>query len=225
MCGRFVMHSSLRLIEKTFNVDAVACEVASNYNVAPTQEVLVITRNHHTRLDKYCWGLVPFWAKDVSIGSKLINARAETVAQKPSFRNAFKNRRCLIIADGFYEWQGEKGHKRPWYLTLPSGEPFAFAGLWEIWRSGAEDEYRSCAIITTAANESIRDIHNRMPVILQPAIYDAWLNPQNHDIKQLSSILQNEFIRELARYPVSRRVNDVRHNDARCIQPLDSDQA
>ena len=223
MCGRFVNHSSLRLIEKTFNVDAVACEVTSNYNVAPTQEVLVIIRNQHTRLDKFYWGLVPFWAKDVSIGSRLINARAETVAQKPSFRYAFKNRRCLIVADGFYEWQGEKGHKQPWYLTLASAEPFAFAGLWEIWRDEAEKEYPSCTIITTAASNSIRDIHGRMPVILKPETYDAWLNPQNQDINQLNSILQERHIRELKRYPVARRVNDVRNNDARCIEPLHTD--
>ena len=223
MCGRLVSHSSLRLIEKTFNVDAVACEVAPNYNVAPTQEVLVIIRNHDTRLDKFYWGLVPFWAKDLSIGSRLINARAETVAQKPSFRHAFKKRRCLIIADGFYEWQGEKGHKQPWYLTLTSGELFAFAGIWEIWRDQTESEYHSCAIITTSASNSVRDIHNRMPVILQPETYEAWLNPKNQDIKRLNAILKEEHVQELERYPVYKRVNDVHNNDTRCIEPLHTD--
>jgi len=223
MCGRFVSHSSLSLIEKTFNVDAVACEVSPNYNVAPTQPVLVIVRNHETRLDKFHWGLVPFWAKDLSIGSRLINARAESVAQKPSFRNAFKNRRCLIIADGFYEWKGPKGQKQPWYLTVPSDKPFAFAGLWESWKGDAKREYLSCTIITTAASESVRDIHDRMPVILRPQAYDGWLETTNHDIGRLNSILQQGLIQDLIRYPVSKLVNNVRNNDAQCIEPLEID--
>jgi putative SOS response-associated peptidase YedK len=223
MCGRFVSHSSLSLIEKTFNIDAVVGEVRPNYNVAPTQEVLVVVRNQQTRLDRFHWGLVPFWAKDLSIGARLINARAETVAQKPSFRNAFKNRRCLIVADGFYEWKGQKGHKQPWYLTLPSGKPFAFAGLWERWRDGGHHEYFSCAIITVAASESVREIHDRMPAILHPDAHDAWLNTENQDVGRLNTMLRKDHIRELIGYPVSKRVNDVRTNDIKCIEPLDID--
>ncbi|MGD2270486.1 MAG: SOS response-associated peptidase [Desulfobacterales bacterium] len=221
MCGRFVSHCSLSLIEKTFNVDEVACAVSPNYNIAPTQEVLVVRRNHQTRLDKFHWGLVPFWAKDTSIGSRLINARAETVAQKPSFRNAFENRRCLIVADGFYEWKGPKGQKQPWYLTLPSEEPFAFAGLWERWTGDPKGEYLSCVIITTAASRSVQKIHNRMPVILHPRTHDAWLQAASQDPAALIAILQEGQIRELISYPVSKRVNNVHNNDAECIQPLE----
>jgi len=219
MCGRFVSHSSLNLIEKTFNVDSVAAEVSPNYNVAPTQTVPVIVRNHQTRLDMFHWGLVPFWAKDLKIGYRLINARVETVAQKPSFRNAFKKRRCLIVADGFYEWKGPKGQKQPWYLTLPADEPFAFAGLWERWTGDPQGEYLSCVIITTAASKSVRDIHDRMPVILSPEAYDTWLDIENDDAAKLNSILKEGHIQDLICYPVSKRVNSVRNNDAECIKP------
>ncbi len=225
MCGRFVSHSSLSLIEKTFNVDSVAAEVRPNYNIAPTQTVPVIVHNHQTRLDTFHWGLVPFWAKDLKIGNRLINARVETVAQKPSFRTAFKKRRCLIVADGFYEWKGPKGQKQPWYLTLPGDEPFGFAGLWERWTGDPRGEYRSCVIITTAASKSVADIHDRMPVILNPESYDAWLDPENQDAAKLNSILKEGHIRDLTRYPVSKRVNNARNNDAECIKPLDTDPA
>jgi putative SOS response-associated peptidase YedK len=221
MCGRFVSHSSLSLIEKTFNVDSVAAEVSPNYNIAPTQTVPVIVRNHQNRLVMFHWGLVPFWAKDLKIGNRLINARVETVAEKPSFRNAFKKRRCLIVADGFYEWKGPKGQKQPWYLTLPVDGPFGFAGLWERWTGDPQGEYLSCVIITTAASESVRDIHDRMPVILNPESYDAWLDPSNQDAAKLSSILEAGHVRELTRYPVSKRVNSVRNNDADCMKPLE----
>jgi len=130
MCGRFAGYRSIRELQEYFPIDKAACEVTANYNVAPTQEIIAIARhNGENWLDKYHWGLVPFWAKDVSIGNRMINARSETVTEKPSFRNAFKKRRCLILADGFYEWKGEKGNKQPMFITLPSREPFAFAGL------------------------------------------------------------------------------------------------
>ena len=221
MCGRFVRHSSLSLIEKTFNIDSVEAEAESSYNIAPTQNVLAVVRNGERRLTNLHWGLVPFWAKDRSIGSRLINARAETVAEKPSFRNAFKKRRCLIVADGFYEWKGEKGNKQPYYLTLPSDGPFAFAGLWEIWDKD-DAAYRSCSIITTAATESVRKLHHRMPVILRPESHDAWLDTTNQDAEQLKQILQQGFYRKLVHYPVSKRVNVVKNNDPACIEPLDS---
>jgi putative SOS response-associated peptidase YedK len=221
MCGRFVRHSSLSLIEKTFNIDSVEAEAASSYNIAPTQKVLAVIRNGKRRLTNLHWGLVPFWAKDRSIGSRLINARAETVAEKPSFRNAFKKRRCLIVADGFYEWKGEKGNKQPYYLTLPSGGPFAFAGLWEIWQGDGAD-YHSCSIITTAATESVRNLHHRMPVILRPQSHDAWLDTTNPDAEQLKQILRHGFYRKLDHYAVAKRVNAVKNNDPACIEPLDS---
>lgn len=221
MCGRFVRHSSLSLIEKTFNIDSLETEATPSYNIAPTQNVLAVVRNGKRRLTNLHWGLVPFWAKDRSTGSRLINARAETVAEKPSFRNAFKNRRCLIVADGFYEWKGEKGNKQPYYLTLPSGGPFAFAGLWEIWQ-GDDAAYHSCSIITTAATESVRNLHHRMPVILRPQTHDAWLDTTNQDTEQIKQILQQGYYRKLDHYAVAKRVNAVQNNDPACIEPLDS---
>ncbi len=222
MCGRFVNHSSLSQIEKTFNVDNVKCEPEANYNVAPTHEILVVFKQPDVRLDRFHWGLVPHWAKDISIGSRMINARCETIAEKPSFRNAFKKRRCLILADGFYEWKGEKGQKQPMFITLPDGRPFAFAGLWETWnrKSGSDSTYKSCTIITTEASESFSEIHHRMPVILKSEIYESWLDPQNDNLNELKNILENETIKELVSRPVSKQVNSASHNNPSCIDPI-----
>ena len=223
MCGRFVGYRSLRELETYFPIDKVGCEAASNFNVAPSQEILAIfKKDAENWLDKFHWGLVPFWAKDISIGNKMINARAESVADKPSFRNAFKKRRCLILADGFYEWKGQKGDKQPMFITLPDKKPFAFAGLWETWndKDAPDSIYKSCTIITTQASGSMRDIHHRMPVILKPQIYETWLDPGNQDVTALNEILKNEIITELTSYPVSREVNSTRHNDPSCIEPI-----
>ena len=225
MCGRFVQYNLLQVIQQTFNIDAVSFEVIPNYNVAPTQEILAAVRHdNEIKLEKLHWGLVPFWAKDISIGSGMINARAETVASKPSFRNAFKKRRCLIPANGFYEWKGDKGNKQPYYVFIPSGEPFAFAGLWETWtdkESGEESVYKSCAIITTSASGAIREIHHRMPVILDPKFHEKWLSAQVQDPKKLEIILQKGLIHDMKYYPVSKLVNSVKNNDPNCIKPAD----
>ena len=153
----------------------------------------------------------------------MINARAESIAEKPSFRNAFKKRRCLILADGYYEWKGKKGARQPMFITLPDKKPFAFAGLWETWNKKDDQGsiYKSCTIITTQASESMRDIHHRMPVILNPQIYEPWLDPGNQNVSELNEILKNEIITELASYPVSREVNSARNNDPSCINPLE----
>ena len=222
MCGRFVGFRNLEELKEFFPIDSAACEVVVNYNVAPSQEVLVIVKHAgENRLDRFHWGLVPFWAKDISIGSKMINARSESVTEKPSFRNAFKKRRCLILADGFYEWTGEKGHKQPVFITLPEKKPFAFAGLWETWSNkGAEEAaYRSCTIITTRASESIRNIHHRMPVILKTEVYEHWLEPANQNIIKLEGILKDDIYTEFVGYPVSQEVNSSRHNDPSCLEP------
>ncbi len=221
MCGRFVRHSSLRLIEQTFNVDATKFQTTSSYNISPTQKVLAVVHNERVRLTQLHWGLVPFWAKNTQIGNRMINARAETVAEKPSFRNAFAKRRCLIVADGFYEWKGAKDDKQPYYFTLPDDSLFGFAGLWEVWK-GADDsrEYRSCAIITTAASESVGDIHHRMPVILRPEMHAAWLVPSTRRPDQLKQILSEGFFSQLVHHPVSRQVNATRNNDPACIHPI-----
>lgn len=215
MCGRFVGFRRFEELAEHFPIDVADVEVVENYNVAPTQAILAIVRqgkqNHLERLN---WGLVPFWAKDKTIGSRMINARSETAAGKPSFRNAFKRRRCLILADGFYEWRGKKGDKQPVFLTLPDGNPFVFAGLWEIWDDKGRESppYKSCAILTRPASESVRPIHHRMPVILKPEAYDAWLDPGNQDIDSLRLIIKDQIFTELTSVPVSKQVNAVRNN-------------
>jgi len=223
MCGRFVGYRSLDELKGFFPIDKSACDAISNYNVAPSQEILAIARYESENwLVKFHWGLVPFWAKDIRIGNRLINARSESIAEKPSFRDAFKKRRCLIIADGFYEWKGEKGRKQPMFITSPDHKPFAFAGLWETWKKDDQDStYKSCTIITTQASESIRDIHHRMPVIIKPPSYEAWLDPGNQDLGELDRILKNEVVTELVSYPVSKQVNSTRHNDPSCIEPVE----
>jgi putative SOS response-associated peptidase YedK len=224
MCGRFVGYRKLEELKEFFPIDRSACEVVANFNVAPSQEVLVVF-NHQGEnwLDKFHWGLVPFWAKDPDIGNRMINARSETVSEKPAFRNAFKRSRCLIIADGFYEWKGTKGQKQPMFITVPDKKPMAFAGLWETWKRQDQENapYRSCTIITVEACEAVRDIHHRMPAILKPDLYQQWLDPQNQDVGRLKDILQKGLITDLVSYPVSKQVNSTRNNDPSCIEPVD----
>ena len=223
MCGRFVGFRKLEELLDHFPIDIADVDVVANYNVAPSQEVLaIVKRDGKNRLERFHWGLVPFWAKDIQIGNNLINARSETAATKPSFRNAFKMRRCLIVADGFYEWKGTKGSKQPIYLSLPDEKPFAFAGLWDVWVDKANDNrtYASCTILTKAASASVRAIHHRMPVILKPGIYNKWLDPAYQDIEGLNQIIENSIINELATRPVSKQVNSSRFNDPTNIKPL-----
>jgi putative SOS response-associated peptidase YedK len=224
MCGRFVGFRPLEELIGYFPIDVAHDEITQNFNVAPTQEVLSIVRqndqNHLVRLN---WGLVPFWAKDKSIGGRLINARSETAGSKPSFRTAFRKRRCLILADGFYEWTGDKGNKQPMFLTLPDGNPFAFAGLWETWNNKGKEEppYRSCTILTREASESVKPIHHRMPVILKPDVYGTWLDPANQDAKKLQEIIENQIYTELKAVPVSKQVNSAKNNRADNIRQVE----
>jgi putative SOS response-associated peptidase YedK len=225
LCGRFVQFSSLRTLADHFQIDLFGDEWTASYNIAPTQEIYAVIHQNGRRLVKFHWGLVPFWSKDLSGASRLINARAETVAQKPSFRTAFKRRRCLILSDGFYEWKGEKGHKQPYFMFLPDQQPMAFAGLWEAWKpkDAADDQstYKSCTIITREASSSVRDIHHRMPVILTPEAYARWLNPENQRTNYLQNIIDTEYIRKLKYFPVSKMVNRVQNNTPECIHEVD----
>jgi putative SOS response-associated peptidase YedK len=224
MCGRFVGFSTLEMLQEHFPIDVADVQVTPNYNVAPTQEILAVARHESkNHLLKFHWGLVPFWAKDLSTGTRLINARSETVATKPSFRNAFKKRRCLIPSNGFYEWKGSKGQKQPMFLTLPDGNPFAFAGLWEIWDNKGKEQtpYRSCTLLTREASESVLPIHHRMPVILKPKAFDTWLNPENQDTKSLLEIIKSQISTELASVPVSKQVNSVRNNEPENIRVIE----
>lgn len=226
MCGRFVGFRKLEELKQYFPIDQSNCEAAANYNVAPSQEILAIARLGGSNvLDKYHWGLVPFWAKDIAVGYKMINARSETVATKPSFREAFKKRRCLILADGFYEWKGKKGEKQPMFITTPDASPFAFAGLWETWydRRDPDTAYRSCTILTRDAAGAVRELHHRMPVILHPEAYGPWLDPGSHDAKALSTILQTRALTDLVFHPVARQVNSVRNNDPSNIKPVQTE--
>ena len=222
MCGRFAQFSALETLREYFPIDRVICDVTPSYNIAPTQEILAIIRKKDTQLVKLRWGLVPFWAKSLSGASRLINARLETVRTKPSFRHAFKRSRCLIIADGFFEWQKTGTQKQPWFLALPSKQPFAFAGLWDIWKDTDGSEYTSCTIITTAASDAIQQIHHRMPVIVPPELYKNWLNPENQDTEGLEAHLRNPLIKNFSSHTVSKYVNSPRNNELTCIEPLDS---
>ena len=223
MCERFTSFCSPRELQKHFEASLPSFEILPNFNVAPTQQILAVTQQVNERkIDRFHWGLVPFWAKDTSIGSKMINARLETVASKPAFRSAFKQRRCLIPANGFYEWQGKSGEKQPYFFFLPSKEPFAFAGLWEVWEdknAPSSAPYMSCTIITTSASESVSDVHDRMPLILKPDTYSRWLNPEYKEPDFVLDILKKGALTELERYPVSKLVNRVGNNREQCMEP------
>ena len=196
----------------------------ARFNIAPTQPVPAIRQVRQGRKPTLLrWGLVPSWAKDPSIGSRMINARGETVADKPSFRGPLRYRRCLIPADGFYEWaKGEGGTKQPYYVTLCEGRPFAFAGLWEHWEGLDGAAIESCTIITTQANEVLADIHERMPVILHRADYDRWLDPGFQDTNKLQQLLAPYPAHQMGRAAVSTFVNSPRNESAACIEPLPS---
>jgi putative SOS response-associated peptidase YedK len=246
MCGRFVVASSPTLLAERFHVDDVAVDARPpDYNVAPRSEVVVVRERADgdtTRrvLSPLRWGLVPAWAKDVSIGDRMINARAETVATKPGYRRSFARRRCIIPADGFYEWRrvgAAPGSSRrvaePTFIHRRDGEPLAFAGLWAVWpvpdalasTIGGDDGWlRSCAIVTTRANALVAPIHDRMPVLLPETAWDAWLAPPpagEHDLPTLARLLVPAPVEGLEAYRVSTRVNRVDENDPDLVRPID----
>jgi len=190
MCGRFILLTDLSRIVQDFDIQDVACDYKPSHNTFPGQQIIAVVHDNVNRLVGFKWGLVPSWAKDPSIGSRMINARAETIAEKPSFRSAFRKRRCLIVADGFYEWKKEDRHKTPMHICLKSGEPFGFAGLYEHWMSPEGQSVNTCTIITTAANKLIMPIHDRMPVILSREAESEWIAPGNVDADRLVSMLQ-----------------------------------
>jgi putative SOS response-associated peptidase YedK len=219
MCGRYTLASPTERLAEEFGVDASSIELAPNYNVAPTQGVAaVLEEGGQRRLEVLRWGLIPPWADDPGLGSRMINARSETAPGKPSFRRAFRERRCLIPADGFYEWQRTNGAKQPYYIHMEDGRPFAFAGLWESWSKGGEGEIRTCTILTTGANALVGEVHDRMPVILAHDAYDVWLDPAS-ERDELTGLLAPYPEDEMEAYPVSRFVNSPSNNDPRCIEP------
>jgi len=221
MCGRFALKAPPRSIQEHFHLPETV-HLSPRYNIAPSQAIAVVRHlsgNDCRRLDMLRWGLIPGWAKDMKIGYKMINARAETLAQKPSFRSAFHKKRCLIVADGFYEWQHAGKAKQPVYLQLKNGIVFAFAGLWESWKSPEGENIESCTIITTSPNELIREIHDRMPVILHPEHYGTWLQDSTPE-HSLHHLLKPYPADEMEAYRVSPEVNSPKNDTPDCILPL-----
>ena len=222
MCGRFSQTASPEAIAQQFELTDPPL-FTPRYNVAPSQPLAAIRidPDRATRtLVMLRWGLIPSWAKDPKIGFQCINAKAETVAEKPSFRSAFKKRRCLIVATGFYEWQVQGRSKQPMWIGLRSKRPFAFAGLWEHWKPAEGEPLETCTIITTEPNDLMAPIHNRMPVILAPTSYDQWLDPHFQQIEPLQVLLRPYPSEELTAYPVSTVVNNPRHDVPQCLEPV-----
>ena len=219
MCGRFVRYSSIQELIKEFGVSGPSFDLKSNYNIAPSQEIAIVINDRNKRLALCKWGFIPFWAKDPKIAYKMINARAESVAEKPSFKSAFKSKRILIAADGFYEWQKKGKTKNPVYIRLKSGKPFGFAGLFNIWTSPEGTKICTCTIITTDANSLLEPVHNRMPVIIGKGDQDQWLDPDNNDSEKLRKLLKPFSSEDMDYYGVSTLVNSPSHNSPDCIKP------
>lgn len=212
MCGRYARSSDPAKLAREFKVTAAEVPAAqASYNVALTQNVLAVRETPDGREMTFLkWGLVPSWAKDASMGAKLINARSETVAEKPAFRDAFKRRRCIIPADGFYEWKREGSRKQPFFFRLKDERPFGFAGLWERWEGDGWNVLNTCTILTTEANELLRPVHDRMPVILHPDVYSQWLEADERERELLRELLRPYPAGEMLGYPVSPLVNSTR---------------
>ncbi len=223
MCGRFTLRTPMNRLVERFLFELSGQPWEPRFNIAPSQCVASVRYTDQVRqLHLPHWGLVPSWAQDASIGNKLINARAETVSEKPSFRSAFRHRRCLILADGYYEWiTGSSKSKQPYYIRRQDSEPFAFAGLWETWVPPSGPPQETCTIITTQANELTRPIHPRMPVILEQQDHDLWLTGAGDDPQPLLDCLRPCASSVLELYPVSTLVNSPRNESSSCIDPLD----
>lgn len=221
MCGRYVLKAALPDIARMLGMD-IDVELEPSYNIAPTRAVPAcrVEAAGPKQLAFLHWGLIPHWAKTPDTNYKMINARAETVAGKPAFRSAFRHRRCLIPADGYYEWKSMQGRKQPYYFSMKDGKPFCFAGLWERWQPAEGEPLESCAIITTGANALGAQIHPRMPVILPEDDYAQWLDPKESDAARLLPLLRPFAPEPMSVYPVSTLVNNARVDEPRCITPL-----
>ncbi len=231
MCGRFTLRSSGQALAKHFELAEMPL-FEPRYNIAPTQPAPVVRADTATGrrvLDWLRWGLVPAWAKDLAIGNQLINARSETLASKPAFRHAFRQRRCLVVADGFYEWRRQGKRKQPFYITAADGAPLGFAGLWERWTPpdgpprGTPSAVDSCTIVTTSASDCMRPLHDRMPVILPREAWPAWLDPGLDDPAALQELLIRCAGDGLVSHPVDALVNSPANDSPRCIEPLADD--
>ena len=221
MCGRYALTSNLDELQARFNFEARDLEYRPSYNIAPTQQSLVVTNDGRRRGEYMRWGLVPFWAKDIKIGYRMINAVGETVSTKPAFRAAYKKRRCLVLANGFFEWQKDGKAKIPFYIHLGDQTPCAFAGLWETWKSPEGATIKSFTIVTTEPNQFIKPIHNRMPVILSQETEALWLDPMTEDPETLDKLLAPAPAEYMAGYQVSQSVNSPKNSGPECIQELE----
>src|SRR4051812_31183941 len=222
MCGRYTLINLAALTQAFPWINEPPPDDISRYNIAPTQPILGIANNHADRFEHFHWGLIPNWAKDPSIGNRMINARAETLAEKPAFRTALRRRRCLIPADGFYEWKKDAGGKTktPMLIRMKSGDIFAFAGIWETWHSSDGSVIPSCTVITTQPNELMASIHDRMPVIIKPQDYQRWLDPKEHDPADFTDLLKPYAADEMEARPVSRTVNNPKNDSPDCIESM-----
>lgn len=228
MCGRFVATQTPQQLAAFFGATTQEEPTQPNYNVAPTTEVLgVVAHDGQRVIESFRWGLVPSWAKDISIGSKMINARAETLADKPSFKGLFRHRRLLVPMDGFYEWQKALSGKIPMFIRRTDGAPVVVAGLWSVWKepgsSPDEPWLHTCTLITTQANADMAPVHDRMPVILDPKDWDEWLDPRNDDVAELAQLLRPAADHVVTMHAVSTRVNSVRNKGSDLIVPIATD--
>ena len=223
MCGRYALNADGEQLAWRFGLP-VPHPVPPRYNIAPSQPLLALRHNPDTRQREWAylvWGLVPHWAKDPTIGNRMINARAETLQEKPAFRDAYRYRRCIIPANGFYEWQQTGTQKRPYFVRARDDLPMGLAGLWAVWHGADGSELQTCTVITTDANETVRPLHNRMAVILLPDAYEAWLNPSASP-QSLTPLLRPAPDDLLIAYPVSPRVNNPQNDDPSLIIPVDA---
>ena len=220
MCGRFSLLTNIQTLIERFKIEAIEYRPEPEYNIAPSQMVSVVYHDSIRKLVSMKWGLIPSWAKDSKIGSRLINARAETISEKRVFSPALKTRRCLILADGFYEWQSVGKIKRPMHIRMKSREAFAFAGLYEIWRTPTNSSVFTCSIITTTPNSLMQPIHNRMPVILRSEDEDVWLDSTVSDLGVLKGLLKKYPSQEMEAFEVSAYVNSPKNTGSECIRPI-----
>jgi putative SOS response-associated peptidase YedK len=217
MCGRFSLTTDEAILNERFRLAGGIEPYVARYNCAPTQKLAVITNEEPGRLSFFRWGLIPFWAKDEKIGNKMINARAESIEEKPSYKNAFRQRRCLVLADGFYEWKTKNG-KTPYRITMKDYQPFAMAGIWETWKNPEGKMIHSFSIITTSANELMKSIHERMPVILPPEFEETWL--KSDDPREIRGLLQPYESEKMQAWEVSKLVNSPRNDNPALILPI-----
>ena len=223
MCGRFSLATPAQQVAEHFGLAEVPA-LSPRYNIAPTQSVAIVRRpdlREVPTLEFRRWGLIPSWAKDPGIGSRMINARVETAAEKPAFRAAFRRRRCLVPADGFYEWKPHPKRRRPHHVRLAAGGPFGLAGLFESWESPEGESIESCTLLTTAANPALIPLHDRMPIIVDPERYRSWLDPDLQDPDSIHSLIRSSSSDRLVFHPVSFRVNNPRNDDSACIEPAE----